>query len=325
MGTYKVYVTRFIPKPGPEFLKKNNCELTFWESDEAIPHSELVKNIGAKKYDALLCMLTDQVDAAVMDAAGPQLKVIATMSVGYEHIDLDECKKRKITVTNTPNVSTDSVAECTVVLLLMTARRIKEGLKAVRDGLQREWRPTWLTGFQVTNSVVGIFGLGRIGYGVAKRILPFGPSKILYHDVVEVSYAKDVQAIYCQKLEDMLMQVDFLCICCNLTPQTSHRLCMATFSIMKNTAIIVNTGRGGVINHDDLAVALENRVIGGAGLDVTEPEPLPKDHPLVNLKNCVVTPHMGSNTWDSRNLMSLTAAECIVSAFKNEKPMGLVV
>ncbi|XP_076451460.1 glyoxylate reductase/hydroxypyruvate reductase-like [Babylonia areolata] len=324
MGKYKVYVTRFIPKPGPEFLEKNDCDLTYWESDEAIPHEELVKNLGAEKYDALLCMLTDKINSEVLDAAGPQLQIVATMSVGYEHIDLDECKKRKITVSNTPGVSTDSVAELTVTMLLFVARRVKEGIRAVRNGQLREWRPTWLAGHQLSNSVVGIFGLGRIGYGVAKRILPFAPSKILYHDVVETSFAKDVQAIYCKELEDMLMQLDFLCICCNLTPQTRHRLCMATFSIMKNTAIIVNTGRGGVINHEELVVALENGVIGGAAVDVTEPEPLPKDHPLVHLNNCAVTPHMGSNTWDSRNQMSLLAAECIISVFNKEKPKGMV-
>ncbi|KAK7093334.1 glyoxylate reductase/hydroxypyruvate reductase-like [Littorina saxatilis] len=324
MPKYKVYVTRRIPKPGPAFLKKNDCELTFWDSDDAIPHADLVNNIGENKYDALLCMLTDQVDAAVMDAAGPQLQVIASMSVGYEHIDLDACKERNIKVTNTPNVSTDSVAECTVSLLLFVTRRLKEGIQSVREGRQPEWRPTWLCGYEVTNSVIGIFGLGRIGYGVGKRLLPFGPKKMLYHDVVQVSFAKDIEAEYCETLDEMLGQVDFLCICCNLTPQTRHKINSKTLARMKNTAVIVNTGRGGVINHDDLCVALKNNTIGGAGLDVTEPEPLSKDHPLVGLPNCVITPHMGSNTWDSRDSMSLTAAQCIVSVFNKEKPMGLV-
>ncbi|KAL8601686.1 hypothetical protein ACOMHN_033862 [Nucella lapillus] len=324
MGKYKVYVTRLIPKPGITFLEEHDCDLTYWDSDEAIPHPVLVKNISAQKYDGLLCMLTDQIDKEVMDAAGPQLQVIATMSVGYEHIQLDECKSRNIKVCNTPNVSTDSVAEVSVSLLLFTAHRLKEAVKAVRDGLQREWRPTWLCGVEVANSVVGVFGLGRIGYGVAKRLQPFGPRKILYFDVVEVSYAKDVDAHFVPKLEDMLEQVDFLCICCNLTPQTRHKINMTTMSRMKNTAIIVNSGRGGVIDHDDLAQALANGVIGGAGIDVTEPEPLPKDHPLVALPNCVITPHMGSNTWDSRNLMSDTAGKCIVAVFNKEKPIGLV-
>lgn len=325
MGKYKVYVSRRIPKPGPKFLTDNGCDLTFWDSDDAIPHADLVAAMKKEKYDAFLCMLTDQVDAEVMDAAGPQLKIIATMSVGYEHIDLEACKQRKIAVTNTPNVSTDSVAEVTVSLLLFTTRRLKEGIMAVREQRQPEWRPTWLCGFEITNKVIGIFGLGRIGFGVATRLIPFGPSQILYHDIVEVSYAKDINALYCKKLEDMLQQVDFLCICCNLTPQTRHKLNSKTFSRMKSTAIIVNSGRGGVINHDDLHIALKNNIIAGAGLDVTEPEPLSKDHPLVSLPNCVITPHMGSNTWDSRDNMSLTAAQCIISVFKGEAPMGFVV
>lgn len=319
-----MYVSRRIPKPGPDFLKENDCDLTYWDSDEAIPHADLVAAMKKQKYDGYLCMLTDQVDAAVMDAAGPQLKVIATMSVGYEHIDLEAAKQKKITVCNTPNVSTDSVAEVTVSLLLITTRRLKEGIAAVREGKQGEWKPTWMCGFEVANKVIGIFGLGRIGFGVAQRLIPFGPSKILYHDIVEVAYAKDINAEYCKKIEDMLQQIDFLCICCNLTPQTRHKLNSKTFALMKRSAIIVNSGRGGVIEHNDLYTALKNNVIAGAGLDVTEPEPLPKDHPLVSLPNCVVTPHMGSNTWDSRNSMSLTAAKCIVSVFKGEKPMGFV-
>ncbi|KAK7494189.1 hypothetical protein BaRGS_00014662 [Batillaria attramentaria] len=322
--SHKVYVTRIIQKPGPAALEAAGCTLTYWESADAIPREELIKNLKADTYDGLLCMLTDKIDGEVLDAAGPQLKVVSTMSVGYEHIDLEECKKRKITVTNTPNVSTDSVAELTVSLLLMTARRLKEGVRAVKAGKFTEWKPTWLCGAEITNRVVGIFGLGRIGYGVARRILPFGPKKMLYHDVVQVSFAADVGAEYRENLEDMLREVDFLCICCNLTPQTRHRINKNTLAKMKKTAIIVNSGRGGVIEHNDLCDALQNGVIAAAGLDVTEPEPLPKEHPLVALDNCVILPHMGSNTCDSRDNMSLTAGNNILNVLQSKKPMGLV-
>lgn len=321
---HKVYITRIIQEPGPKALTNGGCELTYWNSDDAIPHADLVENLKAEKYDAILCMLTDKIDAEVLDAAGPQLKVVSTMSVGYEHIDLDECKKRGITVTNTPNVSTDSVAELTVSLLLMTSRRLKEGVRALKAGKFTEWKPTWLCGAEIANRVVGIFGLGRIGYGVARRLLPFGPRKILYHDVVQASFASDVGAEYRERLEDMLKEVDFLCICCNLTPQTRHRINRHTLARMKKTAIIVNTGRGGVIHHDDLFEALRRGVIAAAGLDVTEPEPLPKEHPLVGLDNCVILPHMGSNTCDSRDNMSLTAGNNIMRVLMQKKPMGLV-
>ncbi|XP_067659405.1 glyoxylate reductase/hydroxypyruvate reductase-like [Haliotis asinina] len=316
----RVYVTRKVPAPGVELLK-TECDLTFWESDEAIPREELLKNIPG--YDALFCMLTDSIDKEVLEAAGPKLKVVATMSVGYEHIDLEECRRRDIVVANTPNVSTDSVAELTVSLLLLTSRRLLEGIQAVKSGEWGPWKPMWLCGIEMTNKTIGIYGLGRIGYGVARRLKPFGGKKIIYNDVVKVSYADDIGAEYVS-FDELLEQSDCICICCNLTPQTRHKFDAAAFKKMKSTAILVNSGRGGVIQHDDLYEALLNKDITAAGLDVTEPEPLPADHKLVSLNNCIILPHMGSNTWESRNSMSLTTAKNILSVFHKEKVFGQV-
>lgn len=313
----KVYVTRRIPQPGLDALAEH--DVTLWDSDEAISREDLLQNV--KDVNGILCMLTDTIDKDVLDAAGPELKVVATMSVGFEHIDVEECQRRNIRVCNTPNVSTDSVAELTVSLLLLTSRRLLEGVAAVKNGEWGKWKPMWLCGVELSQKTVGILGLGRIGYGVARRLKPFGVKNILYHDVCQVGYAADVSAEYVS-FSELITQSDFICICCNLTPQTRHRFNKKAFAAMKNSAILINSGRGGVVEHNDLLDALVSGQIAAAGLDVTEPEPLPADHPLVSTPNCIILPHMGSNTWDSRNLMSETAGRNIVSVFKDEPAVG---
>lgn len=317
---WKVYVTRRIPRPGLDLLK--DCEVTIWDSDDAIPKVELIKNV--RGVDAVLCMLTDTIDQEVLEAAGDQLQVVSTMSVGYEHIDTQECRKRDIRVCNTPNVSTDSVSELTVSLLLLACRRLLEGVVAVKKGEWGKWKPMWLLGTELSQRTVGILGLGRIGYGVARRLRPFGVKTILYSDVCQVGYASDVGAEYVD-FERLAEESDIICICCQLTPQTRHKFNKSIFQKMKKSAILINTGRGGVINHDDLYDALSSNQIFAAGLDVTEPEPLPKDHRLLTLDNCIVLPHMGSNTWDARNHMSETAAKNILSVFHDKQAVGEVV
>jgi len=318
-----VYVTRRIPQPGIDTLTKAGFTIDKYESDDAIPHGVLVDAMKKKRYDALLCMLTDQIDAAVFDAAGPQLKIVATMSVGFEHIDMKECQKRNIMAANTPGVSTDSVAELTVSLLLITARRLVEGVEAARSGQWGLWKPMWLLGTQLTNKVLGIYGLGRIGFNVGRRLKPFGFSKIYYTDVNQVPYAKEIEAEHID-FNGLLKHCDFICVCCNLTEETRHMFNKNTLKMMKKNAILVNTGRGGVINHDDLAEALKNGTITAAALDVTEPEPLPVSHPLLKMSNCVVAPHMGSNTWESRNDMADIAAKNCVAAIRGAVPEGLI-
>ncbi|XP_063409606.1 glyoxylate reductase/hydroxypyruvate reductase-like [Mytilus trossulus] len=321
MTKIKVFVTRRIPQPGLNILQQD-CDVQFWDSDEAIPQEELLKRVHG--VGALLCMLTDKIDEEVLAKAGENLRIVSTMSVGYEHIDLEACKRRGIAVTNTPNVSTDSVSELTVSLLLLVARRLYEGIRAVHGGEWGKWKPMWLCGVELTNKTVGILGLGRIGYGVAKRLKPFGIDRIIYHDVCRVSYADDIGATYVD-FAMLLSDSDIICICCNLTPQTKHKFNTKAFEKMKNSAVLINSGRGGVIQHDDLYEALRTNTIAAAGLDVTEPEPLPKDHPLLTLNNCIVLPHMGSNTWESRNSMSEIAATNIISVLNGTNAVGEVI
>lgn len=193
----------------------------------------------------------------------------------------------------------------------------------MKNGEWGKWKPMWLCGMELSQKTVGILGLGRIGYGVARRLKPFGVRRMLYHDVCHVAYADDIGAEYVD-FSTMLKESDFICICCNLTPQTRHKFNKGAFKQMKSNAILINSGRGGVIQHDDLYEALTSGEIAAAGLDVTEPEPLPADHPLVSLPNCIVLPHMGSNTWDSRNSMSETAANNILAVFEDKQAVGLV-
>ena len=181
----------------------------------------------------------------------------------------------------------------------------------------------WLCGTELSQKTVGLLGLGRIGYGVARRLKPFGVKRMLYHDVCHVAYADDIGAEFVE-FTTLLKESDVICICCNLTPQTRHKFNKDTFKLMKRSAILINSGRGGVIHHDDLFDALSSGKIAAAGLDVTEPEPLPADHPLVSLPNCIVLPHMGSNTWESRNSMAETAANNIVAVFQHKPAIGLI-
>nr|BAB33312.1 D-lactate dehydrogenase [Octopus vulgaris] len=319
----KVYITRRIPPVGIDLFREKGVEIDFWDSDEAIPHQELVKNVKGKGYAGLLCLLTDQVDAEVFEAAGPSLKVVSTLSVGYEHIDLKACKARNIIACNLSKISTDCVSEFAVTLALAVSRRIEEGIAAVRNGSWGLWKPMWILGSSFANRTIGVLGMGRIGYGVARRMKAFCISRLIYHDIKESSFAQELGAEFVD-LETLLKDSDVICICCNLTPATHYLFNKENFKKMKNTAILINTSRGGVINHDDLYDALKNHEIGAAGLDVTEPEPLPKEHRLNSLPNCVVTLHMGSNTWEARNNMSYNAALNIDSVFENQTPMGKI-
>lgn len=209
----------------------------------------------------------------------------------------------------------DNIIQLTATIIFFS------GVAAVKNGEWGKWKPMWICGIEMSQRTVGILGLGRIGYGVARRLKPFGVKQILYHDVCHVGYADDVGAKFVD-FATLIEDSDIICICCNLTPQTKHIFNKKSFQKMKNSAIIVNSGRGGVINHDDLYDALTSGQIYAAGLDVTEPEPLPADHKLVSVSNCIILPHMGSNTWDSRNQMSETAAKNIISVFNGESAVG---
>ncbi|KAL4640254.1 glyoxylate reductase/hydroxypyruvate reductase-like [Arapaima gigas] len=318
----RVYISRKVPPEGLDIIRQSGqVQFELWDSDDPVPRSELLQKV--KGVDGLLCMLTEKVDAELLDAAGsPNLKVLSTMSVGFDHLCLDELKKsRGIRVGYTPDVLTDAVAELTIALLLATSRRLIEATHEAKTGGWGTWRTLWLCGYELANSTVGILGLGRIGLSIAERLKPFKVKKFIYTDVApQPELAEKINAEYVS-LEELANQSDFLAVCCALTPETQGICNRKLFSQMKKNAIFINTSRGGTVNQEDLYEALSTGQIAGAGLDVTTPEPLPTDHPLFKVKNCVILPHIASATYTTRNAMSALAANNLLAGLRGE-PMA---
>ncbi|XP_036425144.1 glyoxylate reductase/hydroxypyruvate reductase isoform X2 [Colossoma macropomum] len=312
----RVFVTRRIPQEGLELLQRAAvCTVSLWDSDEPVPRAELLK--GVEGAHGLFCLLSDRIDAEVLDAAGPNLKVISTMSVGFDHLAIDEIKKRGIRVGYTPDVLTDATAELTVALLLATARRLPEGIQEVKSGGWSSWKPLWLCGYGLSGSTVGVIGLGRIGLAIARRLKPFGVKRLLYSGRQPKPQAQEVDGEYVP-LDSLLGESDFVVVSCALSPETQGLCDKGFFSKMKKTAVFINTSRGAVVNQEDLYEALTAGQIAAAGLDVTTPEPLPTDHPLLTLKNCVVLPHIGSATYSTRGIMAQLSANNLLAGLTGE-------
>jgi lactate dehydrogenase-like 2-hydroxyacid dehydrogenase len=304
-----VYVTRRLVSAAIDRIR-SQCTVRQWDDDAPVPRAVLLEQIAG--VDGLYCLITDRIDAAVLDAAGPQLKVVSTMSVGYDHVDVGACRERGIPVGNTPGVLTETTADLTLALMLATARRLPEGLAAVKDGTWGPWHPEWLTGRDVYGSTVGIVGLGRIGASVARRLMGFD-CRILYSGPKpHPELAEPVHAEYVA-FETLLAQSDFVTIHCPLSAATRHLFDATAFRQMRPAAILLNTSRGGVVDQDALYHALNTGQIAAAGLDVTTPEPLPPDHPLLTLSNCVVLPHIGSASVATRTQMALMAADNLLA------------
>ncbi|GFT07455.1 hypothetical protein NPIL_310441 [Nephila pilipes] len=242
MSKPKVFITRpDIPEDAIKRIKEE-CDTHIYEQEHPIPKDELVKRIAG--MNGLLCLLTDPVDSEVIDAAGSNLKVIATMSVGYEHIDLNHCKTKGIKVSHTPDVSSDSVAEWTVTLLLCAARNFLEAATAIKEGKWvHQWSPMWLCGQGLAGSTVGIVGMGRIGQSVMKRVLPFDVKEVLYFDIFHpIKPAEEIGARYVE-FEDLVKNSDFIVSMCNLSDETRNLFCKKVFDMMKPTSVFVNTSR----------------------------------------------------------------------------------
>ncbi|MEE6510879.1 hypothetical protein FKM82_031214, partial [Ascaphus truei] len=275
------------------------CEIEQWDSDDPVPRSELLKKVVG--VQGLYCLLTEKIDKEVLNAAGPGLQVVSTMSVGYDHLSLEEMKKRGIRVGFTPDVLTEAVAELTVALLLATSRRLIESAEEAKN-------------FPFLMVTVHI----STGEAIANRLKPFGVKKFLYNDVApREDLAAKISAEFVS-LDELAKQSDFLTVCCALTPETQGICNKKLFSKMKTNAVFVNTSRGAVVNQEDLYHALVSGQIAAAGLDVTVPEPLPTDHPLFQLKNCVILPHIASATVETRNAMAALAAKNLLAGLKGE-------
>ena len=304
-----VLVTRHIPQAGLARIQEE-CTVKHWASDDAIPRATLLEWVHG--VDGLYCLLTERVDDELLDAAGPALRVVSTMSVGYDHVDLAACRRRGIPLGNTPGVLTDTTADLTVALMLVTARRLTEAAEAVKHGSWSTWKPEWMTGYDLFGSTVGLIGLGRIGEAVARRLTGFG-CRLLYsgrQPKPEVAQALVAEFV---SQEQLLAESDFVTVHTPLNEATQHLINAKTLAQMKRTAILINTSRGGTVDQAALYAALANLQIAAAGLDVTTPEPLPTDHPLLTLPNCVILPHIGSASIATRSKMALMAAENVIA------------
>ncbi len=316
----RVYLTRPIPDAGIEMLREQISDFHMNEEDRVLSREELKQAV--KGCDGILSLLTDKMDAEVMDAAGPQLKVIANYAVGFDNIDLQAATERGILVTNTPGVLTDATADFAWALLMATARRIPESERYARAGKYKAWGPKLFLGGDFVGRTLGIIGAGRIGSAMAKRATGWN-MRILYTDVQpNPNIEKEVGAQFVD-MDTLLKESDYISIHVPLTPETHHLIDEAALRKMKPTAYLVNTSRGPVIDEAALARALKEKVIAGAGLDVFEEEP--KIHPdLLELENVVITPHIASATHETRNKMATMAATNLIEALRGNRPPNLV-
>ncbi|MFN2545448.1 MAG: 2-hydroxyacid dehydrogenase [Actinomycetota bacterium] len=310
-------VTRRLPA-GPMEAILAKCDADVWEGPpEAIPRDELLRRVAGKH--GAITLLTERVDAELLDAAGPDLKVVANYAVGFDNIDVEECTRRGVVATNTPDVLTETTADLAWSLLMAAARRIAEGDRFLRGGTPWIWGPEMMLGQDVHGATLGIVGFGRIGQAVARRGLGFGMRPI-YFDLFRPpeQVERELRAEY-REFDDLLAEADFISIHVALTPETHHLFSTEQFRRMKRTAVLVNTARGPVIDEAALAEALEAGEIFGAGLDVFEREP--EVHAgLLRQDGAVVVPHLGSATVATRDAMGMLAAENLIAVLEDRRP-----
>ncbi|HNF36265.1 MAG TPA: D-glycerate dehydrogenase [Anaerolineales bacterium] len=311
MNQPKIFITRVIPSPGLNLVREHFLPVA-WADEMPPTREQLLAHV--RGVDGLLCLLTEKIDGELMDAAGPQLKVISSMSVGVDHIDVAAATARGIPVGNTPGVLTDATADQAFALLLAAARRVTEAERFLRAGKWVTWQPSLLLGADLVGATLGIVGFGRIGQAIAKRAQGFD-LRVLYH-------SPNAQPAYGAKpvdLDTLLRESDFVSINVPLKAETRHLVNAEFLAKMKPNAILVNTARGGVLDQTALYDALKSKRIFAAALDVTDPEPLPMDCPLLELENCIIVPHLGSASQKTRDMMSLLAAQNLIAGLRGER------
>ena len=308
-----IYVTRRIPQAAIDLLS-SYFDVSVNPFDRNLRRAELLEHV--KDSDAILCLLSDCIDRSVMDAA-PRLKCISNYAVGYNNIDVEYASKQGIVVCNTPKVLTETTADLTWALIMSCARRIVESDSFLRSGEFKGWEPMLLMGADVHHKTLGIIGLGRIGQAVAKRASGFG-MKVLAYDP---SLPEDHNTALWKStnLQTLLREADFVSLHVPLTEKTQHMIGPGELKLMKRGAILINTSRGAVINESALIEALRQNRIAAAGLDVYEKEPyIPQE--LLELKNVVLLPHIGSATTETRTAMGIMAAQNAIAVLKGEEP-----
>ena len=312
----RVFVTRALPGAEAAARLDAGAAVDLWEGDDP-PSAEVVAE-RAFGCDGLLTMLTERVDAALLGAA-PTIRVVANMAVGFDNIDVPAATGRGVLVTNTPGVLTETTADLAFALMLAAARRLPEGERAVREGAWGPWHPGWLLGRDVHGATLGIVGPGRIGRAVAERAQGFS-MQVLYHGRRRL---EDFPGRYAE-LHELLASVDFVSVHVPLNAETSGMFGREAFQRMQRHAIFVNTSRGGVVDQPALREALTQGEIAAAALDVTTPEPLPPNDPLLEAPNLIVLPHVGSATDATRARMADLAVDGLLAGLAGERPTHLV-
>lgn len=317
----KVYVTRAIPEVGIEKLKSAGHEVVMNPENRVLSKDELITALSGNGYDAVLCLLTDKIDADVFTAAGEQCKIFANYAVGFDNIDLKAAEAAGKIITNTPGVLTDAVAEHSLALMLAVGHRVAEADRFVRAGNYHGWEPMLLLGTSLSQKTVGILGLGRIGQRLAYIVAKGFNAKVIYNDVMRYEdVEKELGIEYKSTPEEVLKESDYVSLNVPLLDSTRHLINAERLATMKPTSILVNTSRGPVIDEAALVEALKNKTIRGAGLDVYEDEPALKPG-LAELDNVVLTPHIASGTEEARNMMAEIAADNIIKVLKGEQPI----
>jgi glyoxylate reductase len=308
----RALVTRRLPSSVIARLEAA-CEVDLYTGSAAISREELLARAGGA--DAIVCLLTDRIDDVVLEAAGPQLKIVANVAVGYNNIDVAACRARGIAVTNTPDVLTNACADFTWGLILAITRRLGEGERVVRAGKWAGWALDYMLGMELRGKQLGLVGMGRIGRAVAEKAPAFG---------MTVAYTAragaDVPGAVQMPLDRLLATSDVVSLHCPMTPDTHHLIDQKALARMKRTAYLINTSRGPVVNEGALAWALKERLIAGAALDVYEREP--EIHPeLLSLENVLLIPHLASATTETRTAMADLAVANTVAVLNGEPPI----
>ena len=323
MSKKKVYVTRVLPPQAMAALEEAErsgiIELEVWQEELPPPYALLKEKV--KGCDGVLSLLTDRIDGPLLDAAGPQLKVMSNFAVGYNNIDTAAAKQRNVRVGHTPGVLDDAVADTAAALIFAVARRIPESFDYAKQGKWRTWMPMGHVGLDLKGKTLGIVGMGRIGYAVAERFVRgFGMQLIYFDPFARNAIAEEKLGGRRVDFDTLLAQADIVSLHCALTPQTNKLFGEKEFAKMKKTAMFINTARGPMHDQPALVRACHDGVIWGAGIDVTDPEPAPADDPVLHQRNIVVLPHIASATFDTRNAMGMIAVRNLLFALEG-KPL----
>jgi glyoxylate reductase len=313
MSKPSVFISRRLLEPGLSLVKEF-CQVEMWSGELPPTPAELLQHVHGRQ--GIITLLTDRVDEPLMQAAGPQLMVISNCAVGVDNVDVQAATRRGLPVGNTPGVLTEATADLAFALLMAAARRLPEAERQVRSGGWKTWSLDYMLGADLAGATLGLVGFGRIGRAVARRAMGFG-MRVIFTDPNPASPEPGVNASQVD-LDTLLEQSDFISLHCPLTEHTRSLMNASAFEKMRSTAILVNTSRGPVVDQGALYAALKAGKLAAAALDVTVPEPLPTNSPLLELENCLVTPHIASASRHTRSEMSRMAAQNLIAGLKGE-------